>query len=181
MGNSNSSEEKREALILRDPKQGEASELYWACRAGDLETVKKIVHSTPFIDINRLEPNGSTALHAASFFGQVDVIRSLLHEKNIRRHMRNRYGMTAYEEAPNHQIRLLFHRPADNQRFCTTNETRQSLIMPLDETSEDIDDTHPDEDTETIPDDWVVGSKSDGDMRLEIFLKHIMAIGMTSN
>ncbi|CAF5011603.1 unnamed protein product, partial [Rotaria sp. Silwood1] len=42
--------------------------------------------------------------------------------------------------------------------------------MPLDETSEDIDDTHPDEDTETIPDDWVVGSKSDGDMRLEIFL-----------
>ncbi|CAF3480297.1 unnamed protein product [Rotaria sp. Silwood2] len=181
MGSSNSSEEKRDASILCDPKQGEASELYWACRAGDLDTVKKIFHSTPFVDINRLEPNGSTALHAASFFGHVDVLRFLLHEKNIVQHKRNRYGMTAYEEAPNDQIRVLFHRPADNQRFCTSEDTKKSLIMPLDEISEDIDEPHPNEETETIPDDWVVGSKSDGDMRLEIFLKYMLAVGMTSN
>lgn len=151
MGACASIEERREASILRQPKQGEASDLYWACRNGDLKAVKKIIASTPYVDINRLEPNGSTALHAASFFGHTDVVELLLHQYGVMRHRRNRHGVTAYEEASTDEIRELFHRSSMSGRFCSqnTNDADNLFTTNGDETTEN----------DEAPNDWVQGTE----------------------
>jgi ankyrin repeat protein len=100
MGNGVSREEKQEKKILRSPNVGQASDLYRASRAGDADAVRQISATTSFNDLNHLEPNGSTALHAASFFGHPDVVRLLLQERGVMRHRKNRHGLTAYKRQP---------------------------------------------------------------------------------
>ena len=79
MGNETSKEEKQEESSLCQPEQGRASDLYWTSRAGDLNSVQVMVASNPSTDLNRLEPNGSTALHPVSHFGHTEIVRLLLH------------------------------------------------------------------------------------------------------
>ncbi|CAF4488566.1 unnamed protein product, partial [Didymodactylos carnosus] len=68
-------------------------------------------------EINRIEPNGSTALHAASFFGHADIVRLILEKPSASRSIRNKYGLTAAEEAKNVQIQELFQRQNGTNRF----------------------------------------------------------------
>ena len=70
--------------------------------------MRELIASKPFSDLNRLEPNGSTALHAASYFGHTDVVRLLLHQHGVMRHRRNRHGVTVYEEVVTNEIRQLY-------------------------------------------------------------------------
>ncbi|CAF1337008.1 unnamed protein product [Didymodactylos carnosus] len=157
MGNEQTKEEeKHETVVLRNPQVGEASPLYWACRGGDLDAVNEILSSTPFSDINRLEPNGSTALHAASFFGHTDVVRFLVQERGIIRHRKNRHGLTAYQEAPTKEIRRLFHRPSSVNRFVEENsDAPPQFIFTKDNKEEDEG-----EEEEDSPDGWVQGDNS---------------------
>ncbi|CAF1108006.1 unnamed protein product [Didymodactylos carnosus] len=78
--------EKKEASILHDPQHGQAKDLYWACRKGDIDAVQHILSSTPYTDINCLEQNGSTTLHAACFFGHSDIVPLLLHQHGVMRY-----------------------------------------------------------------------------------------------
>ncbi|CAF3623881.1 unnamed protein product [Rotaria sp. Silwood1] len=156
MGNTRSKEEKKEVSILRKLQHGEASDFYWACRNGDLDCVRKIFFSTDFIDINQLEPNGSTALHAASYFGHFHVVQFLL-EHGIFRHRRNRYGLTAYEETHNNKIRELFHRPSKSQRFSTNRveDVQRLFTLEIEELTEDED---------TPPNDWIEKGSEEKDI-----------------
>ncbi|CAF1129410.1 unnamed protein product [Rotaria sordida] len=162
MGSNASVEEKNEASILRNPQQGEASDLYWACRAGNLKTVQQILASTIYIDINRLEPNGSTALHAAAFFGHAEIVRLLLHKYGVMRHRRNRHGLTAYEEAATEEIRQLFHRSSNSRRFCsdTTADAEHLFASTVGEQAEDEDDN------DEVPNDWVIGANNEKAIRV---------------
>ncbi|CAF4749805.1 unnamed protein product [Rotaria sp. Silwood1] len=47
----------------------QVSDFYLACRNGDINAVKRMLCDKKRVNINRMEPNGSTALHAASYFG----------------------------------------------------------------------------------------------------------------
>ncbi|CAF2820337.1 unnamed protein product [Rotaria sp. Silwood2] len=169
MGTSTSIEEKKEVSILRRPKQGEASDLYWACRNGDIDTVQKIIASNTYIDINCLEPNGSTALHAASFFGHTDIVRLLLHQCGVIRHRRNRHGLTAYDEAATDEIRQLFRRSSNSQRFCsdTTTDAEHLFTLTADEQTED------DDDNDKAPNDWVDGENDEEKIHFQRYVCHI--------
>ncbi|CAF0835120.1 unnamed protein product [Rotaria sordida] len=103
--------------VLEEPHVGEASQFYFACRNGDIDTVKQMLPTIRYDQLNQLEPNGSTALHAATYFGHVDIVRLLLHAYSCQRHLRNRHGFTAYEEAQTDEMRELFHRPSKENRF----------------------------------------------------------------
>jgi hypothetical protein len=113
---------KREKAILRHPQSGEASEFYWACRSGSIDRVKELLDTISYNDSNRLEPNGSTPLHAASYYGHTEIVQLLLHQRGCQRHRLNLYGLTAYEETQNEKVRQLFHRPGQVNRFCEANE-----------------------------------------------------------
>lgn len=74
------------------------SELYLACRHGDLETVKRLLHSTPINDLNKLQSNGNTCLHTATYHGHDEIVRLLLAHGACRRVI-NRRGRTALDKA----------------------------------------------------------------------------------
>jgi hypothetical protein len=98
----------------------EVSEFYLACRSGDLIMVNKILSClTPDKTcsfINRIEPNKSTALHAASYYGHADIVCLLL-RRGAARDLRNRFGATPLEEVSSPRIRELFIRTLVNSRF----------------------------------------------------------------
>ncbi len=82
----------------------------------------------PYDQLNQLEPNGSTPLHAATYFGHLDIVRLLLHEYSCQRHLRNYRGFTAYEEAQTDEMRQLYHRPSNENRFNDDlNDTKQTF------------------------------------------------------
>lgn len=87
------------------------SELYLACRNGDMTTVQRLLPQTPLKILNRLEPNGSTCLHAASYHGHKDIVRLLL-QHGASRNVVNRYGCTPVDEAKTEEVADLFPRSA---------------------------------------------------------------------
>ncbi|CAF1541127.1 unnamed protein product, partial [Rotaria sordida] len=94
-------------------KSSQVSEFYLACRNGDVDLVKKYLMALKQTkdDLNPLEPNvNSTPLHAACFYGHKEIVE-LLVEHGCDRSKINGYGLTAYEEAANDEIRRLFKRP----------------------------------------------------------------------
>jgi hypothetical protein len=141
MDNSINTELKHNEQICRDPHQGKASAFYFACRNGNLELVRLMLSTISYGDLNRLEPNGSTPLHAASFYGHTETVRLLLCERGCDRSQSNRYGLTAYEEAKTDEIRELFHRPLNMNRFCDNNEQENqqtfSIVSSLSGQTED--------------------------------------------
>lgn len=84
------------------------SEFYCACCNGDLTNVKALLTSMSTTEIDCMEPNGSTALHAASYFSHIDIVRLLL-EKGASPDQKNKYGKMPEEEAKNSEIAQLFH------------------------------------------------------------------------
>ena len=102
-----------------------------------------------FIDLNRLESNGSTGLHAATFFGHVEVVRLLLQKRGVMRHRKNHHGLTAYEEAANDEIRQLFHRPNTNRFSSDSTDNNENIF--------DFQTDQLFEDDNRAPDDWVDG------------------------
>ena len=83
------------------------SNFYWACRNGDLDAVKKTLPNLKAPDLNRIELNGSTALHAASYYGHASIVGLLL-RRGADATIRNKYGKTAKEEASTDETRALF-------------------------------------------------------------------------
>ncbi|CAF1080813.1 unnamed protein product [Rotaria sordida] len=77
-------------------------------------------------EINKIESNGSTALHVACYYGHYDIVKMLLNAGASRSIRNRRYRLTPFEEAHDDEIRRLFYRinsinnitsDADNDRF----------------------------------------------------------------
>ncbi|CAF3373366.1 unnamed protein product [Rotaria socialis] len=68
MGNSNSQTTKHTSI----------SRFYLACQSGDIDIVKQMLTTMKLKEINRIEPNGSTALHAAASNGHFEIVELLL-------------------------------------------------------------------------------------------------------
>lgn len=92
------------------------SAFYLAYRTGDAETVKKILRNLRSYEISRLEPTGSTALHAASYYGHTELVH-LLVSRCCARAVRNLYGLTAFEEAATPEIKQILSRPKETKRY----------------------------------------------------------------
>ncbi|UJR18073.1 hypothetical protein I4U23_004973 [Adineta vaga] len=128
-------------------KIGEASPFYWACRAGDIQTVRKMLPNMTYEQVNQVERNGSTALHAATYHEHSHIVRLLL-ESGCSRTTQNRHGLTAYQEASTDEIRALFDRPTSN-RFLDEHMTDTFLVVSHTGDNVDMEDG--------IPDNWFKG------------------------
>ncbi|CAF3841070.1 unnamed protein product, partial [Rotaria magnacalcarata] len=134
----------------------ESSELYLACRNGDIKKVAQLLTRLNTANINRLEPTGSTSLHAASFFGHKTIVQILL-QNGAQSWTVNKYKMTPYEEAANDEIRSLFHRPleTDSNRFVdddTNNDCSELISEKKIEENTNVN----------IPNGWIEGYKNIG-------------------
>ncbi|CAF2034005.1 unnamed protein product [Rotaria socialis] len=139
-----------------DVSSNEPSELYLACRNGDIEKVAQILTHLNTSNINRLEPNGSTSLHAASFFGHKTIVQMLL-QNGAQSWIVNKYKMTPYEEAANDEIRSLFHRPLEtNSNRFTDDDTNNGCLELISEKKIEENTNN------NIPNSWIEGYKNIG-------------------
>lgn len=95
------------------------SPLYQACRNNDTQTVEDILSDMSVEKLNQLEPNGSTSLHAAAYYGHLEIVCLLL-DKGAVSTIKNKFGLTAAEEARTDEIRKLFEKRVthvDEDRF----------------------------------------------------------------
>lgn len=94
-------------------RRSEPSDFYLACRQGDIDFVKDYLKKYSD-NLNQFESTvESTPLHAASYNGHKEIVQLLLNHHCDRSQV-NGYGLTAYEEAANDQIRQLFKRRMDD-------------------------------------------------------------------
>lgn len=88
----------------------DASAFFYACSNGDVDVVQWLLPTFPLVEIDRLEPNGTTALHAACENGHTEIVRLLL-AKGVARHLKNVFNLTPNDVATNRDIKQLFQRP----------------------------------------------------------------------
>jgi hypothetical protein len=79
-------------------------------------------HGPTIDELNALQPNGSTALHAATYYEHRDIVELLL-RYGCNRTTLNRYGKRAYEEARTPEMKKLFDRPNLTSRFHELDPT----------------------------------------------------------
>lgn len=92
------------------------SDFYMFCRNNDIDSVKSLLETITSEQIDQLEPNGSTALHVASYYGHDEIVKLLL-EKGASRSITNKYNLTPYEEGKTDATRQLFSRNNADGRF----------------------------------------------------------------
>ena len=115
---------------------GQVSKLYSLCRDGETHKVSEMLNGDNrelLENLNKLEPNGDTALHAATRSGHASIVKLLLDHK-CDRTLINRDGKIAAEEAGVEDMQQLFKRPADSSRFYAENFSDvTSVYVPEDE------------------------------------------------
>ena len=104
------------------------SPLYVACRDGCLSIVQQLVPHFSLDEINRVEPNGSTCLHAACYYNHPEIVQLLL-ESGAMRTTLNKYGCTPYDEAATAQIKGLFPRSATAVKERFLDESSEQTII----------------------------------------------------
>lgn len=171
-------EEKLRSLVKtghihrRDPQVGQASEFYFACRNGNIDKVKEMLPKIPYDQLNKLEANGSTPLHAATYFGHGDIVRLLIQDYRCPRHLRNLHGLTAYQEAQTDEMQELFRRPANENRFNDHSDDAKQpfeIVTSLsrDENEEQID--HIDNEEGARPDHrYLTGYEEDEEVKSQL-------------
>lgn len=94
------------------------SEFYIACRNNQIDKVKELRENLTLDQIDKIEPNGSTALHAASYYSHHDIVKFLL-ETGADRSVLNKYKNLAFDEASKPEIKELFLRTPDSTRVVS--------------------------------------------------------------
>lgn len=155
----------------RSTSQGDhlASDFYWACRNGDLQSAQNIYPKLTYEQLNQIQPNGSTALHAACSMDHPHVVKFLL-ENGCCRTVLNGQKQTAYEVAATEAIRRLFDRPW-SQRFVQDKGTNVVDILSAENSNSTANKLEE-------PDDWVTGRTSAYDTREAQFM---LALGRSSS
>ncbi|CAF3637825.1 unnamed protein product [Rotaria sp. Silwood1] len=90
-------------------KSSTTSDFYCACRSGLIDKVREQLPNMTLEEIDRIEGNGSTALHAACYYGHTEIVKLLL-EKGASRSIKNAYKCLPCDEAREDEIKRLFIR-----------------------------------------------------------------------
>ena len=112
--------QNKELLIHIDPSLNvsQTSPFYDACRENNISLVEQYLKTMSVEEINRMEPNGSTALHVAAYYGHEKIVGLLL-RKGASYSIKNKHGSTPLEEAKTDKIKQLIHRRMNTDRFVS--------------------------------------------------------------
>ena len=98
------------------PKQESPSPFYFACRGNDLDAVNQFLAQFSLEELDHMEPNGSTALHAACYRKHGRIVARLL-DRGFTRRAINKFENTPYNEASTDELQQLFLRSNAASRF----------------------------------------------------------------
>ena len=124
--------EELKVLITRDKSLVKASDehgrtlLYLTCKSGFYDMVKMLLQEGA--DINKIQRDGSTPLHAAAFFGQSLVVGLLL-EYGARADIKNNWGQTALEESHSTYITNLIQNASSDLIFSLKTKLMAKQIV----------------------------------------------------
>ncbi|CAF1367511.1 unnamed protein product [Didymodactylos carnosus] len=90
-----------------------ASTFYLACKNNNIDELQTHLKTISVEDLNKIESNGSTALHVACYYGHEEIVKLLL-EAGACRTILNIYNCTPYQEAKTDNIKELFNRITNN-------------------------------------------------------------------
>ncbi|CAF1283289.1 unnamed protein product [Rotaria sordida] len=96
----------------------DTSPFYNACRNNNIDLVKKYLQEMSLEEINKLEPNGSTALHVAAYRGHEEIVQLLL-QKDACYTTVNKYNCTPLDEAKTDRIKQMIRRRMNKTRFIS--------------------------------------------------------------
>jgi hypothetical protein len=95
--------------VITSSATAKPSKLYISCRNNEIDAVISLLPTLTLEQINQIEPNGSTALHAAAYYGNQEIVKLLL-SKGAQHMIKNLHGCTPYDEAKTEDIKNLFQR-----------------------------------------------------------------------
>ncbi|CAF1351190.1 unnamed protein product [Rotaria magnacalcarata] len=96
------------------PQSSTTNQLYYACRNGKIDEVREQLSKMTLAEIDQVQANGSTALHAACYYGHVEIVKLLL-KRHASRSVENIYKCVPYDETENEEIKKLFLRESSNR------------------------------------------------------------------
>ncbi|CAF4809678.1 unnamed protein product, partial [Rotaria sp. Silwood2] len=85
------------------------SDFYYLCRNGLIDKVREQLLNMTLEEIDQIEGNGSTALHAACYYGHTEIVKLLL-DKGASRSIKNIHKCLPCDEAQKDEIKRLFIR-----------------------------------------------------------------------
>jgi hypothetical protein len=90
-------------------KSSTTSQFYYACRNGEIDAVREQISKMSLEEIDQIQANGSTALHAATYYGHTEIVQLLL-ERGASRSIQNKHKCLPFDEAGNEETKKLFTR-----------------------------------------------------------------------
>ncbi|CAF1542824.1 unnamed protein product, partial [Didymodactylos carnosus] len=100
------------------------SDFYQACCNNQVTKVERYLEILSLCDIDKLQPDGSTALHIAASFGYQQIVRLLL-QAGASPTILSKHGLTPADLAKTEEIKQLFHR---RSTLVTSRSTPYELI-----------------------------------------------------
>ena len=97
-------------------EETQPSEFYRACRNDEFDTVSRLLDQYSLEDLDKMEPNGSTALHAACYYKNTKIVQLLL-DRGFTRCVYNRFNNLPVSETDLPEIKQLFNRAKTSTRF----------------------------------------------------------------
>ncbi|CAF3258391.1 unnamed protein product [Rotaria sp. Silwood2] len=123
---------KRQQAIFKKNIPSVASDFYFACRNDNIDYVREHIKDMSIEEINKLEPNGSTALHAATFYDNKEIVQLLISAKCSRTKL-NRCGKMPHEEIQTAEMRKLYERPTLTRFHESDPSTSLATYVPDDQ------------------------------------------------
>jgi hypothetical protein len=111
------------------------NEFYYSCRNGLIDHVREKLPKMSLEEIDQVQANGSTALHAACFYSQTEIVKLLL-AKGASRSIRNSHNSLPYDEIETEEIKKLFMRQSTT-RFANDGSVYMDW-MKCDATTEQL-------------------------------------------
>ncbi|CAF4475785.1 unnamed protein product, partial [Rotaria sp. Silwood2] len=104
------------------------TDFYVACRDNNYKKVQELLRTMTLDDVDCLETNGSTGLHAACYYGHARIVKLLL-KKGADRAIKNKYQCLPYDEAANDGIKELFLRVPNSNRLVSDTGAIEWILI----------------------------------------------------
>ncbi|CAF1177384.1 unnamed protein product [Rotaria sordida] len=100
--------------MTSEPKSSTISNFYYACRNGQIDKVREQLRIMTVEEVDQIQANGSTALHAACYYGHTEIVKLLL-DRGASRSIQNEHKCLPYDETEKDEIKQLFLRKSQTR------------------------------------------------------------------